>query len=125
LGSLASLVLITTACSLTVGSAIAAGRAEEGPRRSAWLVAEAASLLVVLAVAVAVSFMGGAHGKGLVAIVSVFVAMFGFVLGSGAMYAVYALAGRADLFVEDLSGSLWLGLRGPRPLDPGPHTAPR
>jgi hypothetical protein len=124
-GPLASLILITAACCLTVGSAIAAGRAQEATRRNAWLAAEAASLLAVLAVAVGVSFTGGAHGKGLVAVVSVVVAVFGFVLGSGALYAGYALAGRADRFMKDLAGSLWLGLHGPRPLDPGPHTAPR
>jgi hypothetical protein len=124
-GPLASLILITAACCLTVGSAIAAGRAEEATRRNAWLAAEAASLLAVLAVAVGVSFTGGAqdesedchhHGDD---------CDQAFAVGAGALYAGYALAGRADRFMEDLAGSLWLGLHGPRPLDPGPHTAPR
>jgi hypothetical protein len=125
LGSLASLVMITAVCGLAVGSAIAAGRAGTERARTAWLVVQAALVVGVLAVAVGMSFTGGAHGKGLIGVVSVVVAVFGFVLGAGAVYAVYALLGRAERFGADLGASLWLGLHGPRPLDPGPHAAAR
>ena len=120
------IVILLPACTVTLWSAIAAGRAQSRSSRYTWVAVQAASFFVAVMASVFGAFAPTNPNVGRLVVVAWWIGLatggFG---GAGAfVYLLYALRGRRSAFGADLRESLWMGRTGisrlgggrPRPL---------